>query len=147
MVFHPPMLYLGYVGFSVPFAFAMAALVTRWKSEYWMPHIRRWTLIAWAFLTTGIMLGGWWAYYELGWGGYWAWDPVENASFMPGVEGVHPVHDTQPKRLRHLNFFQHECYLYVHHHAQQPSQIDRASDRQSEQALTHLLAIPSSRCY
>ena len=102
MVFHPPMLYLGYVGFSVPFAFAMAALVTRWKSEFWIPHIRRWTLIAWAFLTTGIMLGGWWAYYELGWGGYWAWDPVENASFMPWLVGTALVHSITVQERRRM---------------------------------------------
>ena len=92
MVFHPPMLYLGYVGFSVPFAFAMTALLTRWRSELWIGLIRRWVLIAWGFLTTGIILGGWWAYYELGWGGYWAWDPVENASFMPWLLGTALVH-------------------------------------------------------
>mgnify|MGYP000020472432 CR=1 FL=1 len=102
MVIHPPMLYLGYVGFSVPFAFAMAALVTRWKSEFWIPHIRRWTLIAWAFLTTGIMLGGWWAYYELGWGGYWAWDPVENASFMPWLIGTALVHSITVQERRRM---------------------------------------------
>ena len=102
MVIHPPMLYLGYVGFSVPFAFAMAALVTRWKSEFWIPHIRRWTLIAWAFLTTGIMLGGWWAYYELGWGGYWAWDPVENASFMPWLVGTALVHSITVQERRRM---------------------------------------------
>lgn len=102
MVIHPPMLYLGYVGFSVPFAFAMAALVTRWKSEFWIPHIRRWTIIAWAFLTTGIMLGGWWAYYELGWGGYWAWDPVENASFMPWLVGTALVHSITVQERRRM---------------------------------------------
>ena len=102
MVIHPPMLYLGYVGFSVPFAFAMAALLTRWKSEYWIVHIRRWTLIAWGFLTAGIMLGGWWAYYELGWGGYWAWDPVENASFMPWLVGTALVHSITVQERRRM---------------------------------------------
>jgi len=102
MVFHPPMLYLGYVGFSVPFAFAMTALITRWKSEYWIGHIRRWALIAWGFLTTGIMLGGWWAYYELGWGGYWAWDPVENASFMPWLVGTALVHSITVQERRRM---------------------------------------------
>jgi cytochrome c-type biogenesis protein CcmF len=102
MVFHPPMLYLGYVGFSVPFAFAMAALITRWKSEYWIAHIRRWALIAWGFLTTGIILGGWWAYYELGWGGYWAWDPVENASFMPWLVGTALVHSITVQERRRM---------------------------------------------
>jgi cytochrome c-type biogenesis protein CcmF len=102
MVFHPPMLYLGYVGFSVPFAFAMTALLTRWRSELWVGLIRRWALIAWGFLTTGVMLGGWWAYYELGWGGYWAWDPVENASFMPWLLGTALVHSITVQDRRRM---------------------------------------------
>jgi cytochrome c-type biogenesis protein CcmF len=102
MVIHPPMLYLGYVGFSVPFAFAMTALITNWKSELWVGLIRRWALIAWGFLTTGIMLGGWWAYYELGWGGYWAWDPVENASFMPWLLGTALVHSITVQDRRRM---------------------------------------------
>lgn len=102
MVFHPPMLYLGYVGFSVPFAFALAALLTRWRSELWVGLIRRWVLIAWGFLTAGIMLGGWWAYYELGWGGYWAWDPVENASFMPWLLGTALVHSITVQDRRQM---------------------------------------------
>jgi len=102
MVFHPPMLYLGYVGFSVLFAFAMTALITRWRSELWIGLIRRWALIAWGFLTTGIMLGGWWAYYELGWGGYWAWDPVENASFMPWLLGTALVHSITVQDRRRM---------------------------------------------
>ncbi|MBA2624422.1 MAG: cytochrome c biogenesis protein CcsA, partial [Acidimicrobiia bacterium] len=81
MAIHPPMLYLGYVGFTVPFAFAVAALVTGRVGEGWLSVTRRWTLLAWGFLTTGIVLGAWWSYEVLGWGGYWAWDPVENASF------------------------------------------------------------------
>jgi cytochrome c-type biogenesis protein CcmF len=92
MAFHPPMLYLGYVGFSVPFAFAMTALLTNWNSTLWSGLIRRWALIAWGLLTTGIILGGWWSYRELGWGGYWAWDPVENASFMPWLLGTALIH-------------------------------------------------------
>jgi cytochrome c-type biogenesis protein CcmF len=102
MAAHPPMLYLGYVGFSVPFAFAMAALVTRWKSELWTGLVRRWALIAWGFLTTGIMIGGWWAYYELGWGGYWAWDPVENASFMPWLLGTALIHSITVQDRRRM---------------------------------------------
>ncbi|OGI41568.1 MAG: cytochrome C biogenesis protein, partial [Candidatus Muproteobacteria bacterium RBG_16_64_11] len=102
MVIHPPMLYLGYVGFSVPFAFAMAALITRWNSELWIGLIRRWALIAWGFLTTGIMLGGWWAYYELGWGGYWAWDPVENASFMPWLVATALIHSITVQERRRM---------------------------------------------
>ena len=102
MVIHPPMLYLGYVGFSVPFAFAITALLTKWKSELWVGLIRRWVLIAWGFLTTGILLGGWWAYYELGWGGYWAWDPVENASFMPWLLGTALVHSITVQDRRQM---------------------------------------------
>ncbi len=102
MVIHPPMLYLGYVGFSVPFAFALTALITRWKSEMWIGLTRRWTLIAWGFLTAGIVLGGWWAYYELGWGGYWAWDPVENASFMPWLLGTALIHSITVQERRHM---------------------------------------------
>jgi cytochrome c-type biogenesis protein CcmF len=83
MVIHPPMLYLGFVGFAVPFAFAMAALITRQLGDTWIRTTRRWTMVAWFFLATGILLGGNWAYHELGWGGFWAWDPVENASLMP----------------------------------------------------------------
>ena len=102
MVIHPPMLYLGYVGFSVPFAFAITALLTRWKSELWIGLTRRWALIAWGFLTVGIILGGWWAYYELGWGGYWAWDPVENASFMPWLLGTALIHSITVQERRHM---------------------------------------------
>ena len=83
MVIHPPVLYLGYVGFVVPFAFAMAALVTRRVDSQWAHSVRGWTLASWFFLGLGILLGAYWAYVELGWGGYWAWDPVENASIMP----------------------------------------------------------------
>ena len=83
MVIHPPMLYMGYVGFSVVFAFAIAALISGRLDTTWARWSRPWTTIAWAFLTVGIALGSWWAYYELGWGGWWFWDPVENASFMP----------------------------------------------------------------
>ena len=81
MLFHPPILYLGYVGFTVPFAFAIAALITGRVGEGWLLETRRWALFAWGFLTIGILLGGWWSYEVLGWSGVWAWDPVENASF------------------------------------------------------------------
>ena len=84
MVIHPPMLYLGYVGVSVPFAFALAALIMRYPGEKWIHITRRWTMVAWLFLTFGISLGAHWAYAVLGWGGYWGWDPVENASLLPG---------------------------------------------------------------
>ncbi|MCH8067663.1 MAG: heme lyase CcmF/NrfE family subunit [Candidatus Marinimicrobia bacterium] len=92
MAIHPPILYLGYVGFSVPFAFALAALFSNRLDAMWVRSIRRWTLFAWLALGCGIILGGWWAYLELGWGGYWAWDPVENASLMPWLTGTAFVH-------------------------------------------------------
>ncbi|MEE9162452.1 MAG: heme lyase CcmF/NrfE family subunit [Candidatus Neomarinimicrobiota bacterium] len=92
MLIHPPMLYLGYVGFVVPFAFAIAALVTRQLDATWIRSTRRWTLVPWLFLGTGVILGGRWAYVELGWGGYWAWDPVENASFLPWLTGTAYLH-------------------------------------------------------
>ncbi len=92
MVFHPPMLYMGYVGFSVAFAFAVAALVSGHLDAAWARWTRPWTTVAWAFLTLGIAMGSAWAYYELGWGGWWFWDPVENASFMPWLVGTALIH-------------------------------------------------------
>ena len=92
MIIHPPMLYLGYVGFSVPFAFAIAALLDGRVDARWLRWTRPWTNVAWALLTFGIALGSWWAYYELGWGGWWFWDPVENASFMPWLAGAALLH-------------------------------------------------------
>src|SRR5215207_5978825 len=92
MVIHPPMLYMGYVGFSVAFAFAIAALLGGRLDATWARWSRPWTTAAWCFLTVGIMLGSWWAYYELGWGGWWFWDPVENASFMPWLVGTALIH-------------------------------------------------------
>ncbi len=92
MVIHPPMLYMGYVGFSVAFAFAIAALLGGRLDATWARWSRPWTTLAWCFLTIGIMLGSWWAYYELGWGGWWFWDPVENASFMPWLVGTALMH-------------------------------------------------------
>ncbi len=92
LVIHPPMLYLGYVGFSVAFAFAIAALLGGRLDATWARWSRPWTTIAWMFLTFGIALGSWWAYYELGWGGWWFWDPVENASFMPWLVGTALIH-------------------------------------------------------
>lgn len=102
MAIHPPLLYLGYVGFSVPFAFAMTALLTRWKSEWWIGYTRRWALIAWGFLTAGIIFGAWWSYYVLGWGGYWGWDPVENASFMPWLMGTALIHSITVQERRRM---------------------------------------------
>ena len=92
MVFHPPILYMGYVGFSVAFAFAMAALIDGRLDATWARWSRPWTTVAWMFLTLGIALGSYWAYYELGWGGWWFWDPVENASFMPWLVGTALIH-------------------------------------------------------
>ena len=92
LIFHPPMLYVGYVGFSVPFAFAIAALLEGRIDAQWLRWTRPWTNVAWGFLTLGIALGSWWAYYELGWGGWWFWDPVENSSFMPWLTGTALIH-------------------------------------------------------
>src|SRR3989442_2041784 len=92
MVAHPPMLYMGYVGFSVAFAFAISALIGGRLDATWARWSRPWTTVAWMFLTVGIALGSWWAYYELGWGGWWFWDPVENASFMPWLVGTALIH-------------------------------------------------------
>src|SRR5215213_1549638 len=92
MIIHPPMLYLGFVSFVIPYAFAMAALVRGELSDSWIRATRRWTLIGWLFLSLGLILGGWWAYDVLGWGGYWAWDPVENAALMPWLTGTAFLH-------------------------------------------------------
>ena len=100
MAIHPPMLYLGYVGFTVPFAFAIAALITGRVGEGWLVETRRWTVAAWGFLTLGIVLGAWWSYEVLGWGGYWAWDPVENASLLPWLTGTAYVHSVMVQERR-----------------------------------------------
>ena len=92
LIFHPPLLYMGYVGFSVAFAFSIASLMTGKLDTAWARWSRPWTMAAWFFLTLGIVLGSWWAYYELGWGGWWFWDPVENASFMPWLAGTALLH-------------------------------------------------------
>src|SRR5512139_338062 len=92
LVIHPPLLYMGYVGFSVAFAFAIAALLSGQLDAAWARWSRPWTMAAWVFLTLGIAMGSWWAYYELGWGGWWFWDPVENASFMPWLVGTALIH-------------------------------------------------------
>ncbi|PID64372.1 MAG: hypothetical protein CR962_01605, partial [Gammaproteobacteria bacterium] len=92
LIFHPPLLYMGYVGFAVSFAFIVAALIEGRLDTVWARWARPWTTTAWAFLTIGIALGSWWAYYELGWGGWWFWDPVENASFMPWLAGTALLH-------------------------------------------------------
>ena len=100
MVIHPPMLYLGYVGFSVPFAFALGALMMRYPGEKWIAITRRWTMVTWMFLTAGIFLGAHWAYSVLGWGGYWGWDPVENASLMPWLTGTAFLHSVMMQEKR-----------------------------------------------
>jgi cytochrome c-type biogenesis protein CcmF len=100
MVIHPPMLYLGYVGFAVPFAFALGALMMRYPGEKWIAITRRWTMVTWMFLTCGISLGAHWAYSVLGWGGYWGWDPVENASLMPWLIGTAFLHSVMMQEKR-----------------------------------------------
>jgi cytochrome c-type biogenesis protein CcmF len=100
MAIHPPMLYLGYVATSVPFAYAVAALATRKLDAEWLLPVRRWSLISWFFLTVGITLGMWWAYVELGWSGYWAWDPVENASLLPWLTGTAFLHSIMIQEKR-----------------------------------------------
>ena len=92
LAIHPPLLYLGYVGFSICFSFAVAALIDGRIDAAWARWVRPWTLAAWMFLTGGIAMGSYWAYYELGWGGFWFWDPVENASFMPWLAGTALLH-------------------------------------------------------
>ena len=102
MLIHPPLLYTGFVGFSIPFAFAMAALLSGRLGETWFTSTRRWTLFAWSALSIGIVLGGAWAYTELGWGGYWAWDPVENASFMPWLTATAYLHSVVIQEKRQM---------------------------------------------
>lgn len=102
MIIHPPMLYLGYVGMTVPFGVAAGALLAGDIDESWMRPLRRWTLVAWAFLSIGITLGAWWAYAVLGWGGYWSWDPVENASFLPWLTATAFIHATIVHERRRL---------------------------------------------
>jgi cytochrome c-type biogenesis protein CcmF len=100
MIIHPPILLAGYVGFTIPFAFAIAALMMRRLSDEWLIKIRKWTLVAWLFLGVGNIIGAWWAYVELGWGGYWAWDPVENAGFMPWLVATAFLHSIMMQRRR-----------------------------------------------
>ncbi len=100
VLFHPPILYLGYVGFTVPFAFAIAALITGRLGEGWLQETRRWALFSWAFLSIGILLGGWWSYEVLGWSGVWAWDPVENASLLPWLTGTAYIHSVLVQERR-----------------------------------------------
>jgi len=102
MITHPVALYLGFTGFTVPFAFAMAALATGRVSDTWLVLTRRWTIVAWYFLSLGLLIGGWWSYHVLGWGGYWAWDPVENAAFMPWLTGTAFLHSVMIQERRRM---------------------------------------------
>ncbi|MBI2202597.1 MAG: heme lyase CcmF/NrfE family subunit [Candidatus Rokubacteria bacterium] len=102
MITHPVALYLGFTGFTVPFAFAMAALATGRLSDAWIATTRRWTIVAWYFLSLGLLIGGWWSYHVLGWGGYWAWDPVENAAFMPWLTGTAFLHSVMIQERRRM---------------------------------------------
>ncbi len=102
MAVHPPLLYVGYVGFTVPFAFAISALIRSERSMVWLDRTHRWSLIAWVFLTAGILLGAWWSYEVLGWGGYWAWDPVENAALLPWVAATAFIHSAIVQRRRSM---------------------------------------------
>jgi len=102
MITHPVALYLGFTGFTVPFAFAMAALITGRIGDTWLVLTRRWTIVAWYFLSLGLLIGGWWSYHVLGWGGYWAWDPVENAAFMPWLTGTAFLHSVMIQERRRM---------------------------------------------
>jgi cytochrome c-type biogenesis protein CcmF len=102
MITHPVALYLGFTGFTVPFAFAMGALATGRVSDTWLTLTRRWTIVAWYFLSLGLLIGGWWSYHVLGWGGYWAWDPVENAAFMPWLTGTAFLHSVMIQERRRM---------------------------------------------
>ncbi len=102
MITHPIALYLGFTGFTVPFAFAVAALATGRLGETWITLTRRWTILAWYFLSLGLLIGGWWSYHVLGWGGYWAWDPVENAAFMPWLTGTAYLHSVMIQERRRM---------------------------------------------
>jgi cytochrome c-type biogenesis protein CcmF len=102
MITHPVALYLGFTGFTVPFAFAMAALIVGRTGEEWITITRRWTIIAWYFLSLGLLIGGWWSYHVLGWGGYWAWDPVENAAFMPWLTATAFLHSVMVQERRRM---------------------------------------------
>src|SRR5881394_3027273 len=100
MVFHPPMLYLGYISITIPFAFAIAALLTKKLDTEWMVAVRKWTIVSWLFLSIGLLIGMWWAYVELGWGGYWAWDPVENAALLPWLVMTAYLHSVMIQEKR-----------------------------------------------
>src|SRR5918998_779480 len=111
MMIHPPMLYTGYVGFTIPFAFAVGALITRRTGADWIRATRRFALVAWTFLGTGILLGALWSYAELGWGGYWAWDPVENAALMPWLVGTAFLHSIMVQEKRGMLKIWNVCLI------------------------------------
>jgi cytochrome c-type biogenesis protein CcmF len=113
MVFHPPTLYLGYVGFAIPFSYAMAALITGELGDWWIKKTRAWTLFSWMFLTLGIVFGGWWAYRELGWGGVWAWDPVENSSLMPWFTSTAFLHSVMIQERRGMLKIWNLCLIIL----------------------------------
>ncbi|MDO8519080.1 MAG: cytochrome c-type biogenesis CcmF C-terminal domain-containing protein [Deltaproteobacteria bacterium] len=113
MVVHPPALYMGFTGFTVPFAFVVAALVTRRLDSTWIDLTRRWTLVPWGFLTLGLILGGAWAYVELGWGGFWAWDPVENAALMPWLLGTAYLHSVMVQKKRGMLMAWNVCLIIL----------------------------------
>ncbi len=119
MAIHPPMLYLGYVGFAVPFAFAIGSLITRQPGDAWIHTTRRWTLVTWLFQSTGVMLGAAWAYHVLGWGGYWGWDPVENASLLPWLSGTAFLHSVMMQEKKGMmkvwNIVLISCHLLPVH--------------------------------
>src|SRR5687768_4118767 len=113
MLIHPPLLYTGFVGFSIPFAFAVGALMTKRLEDVWFTSTRRWTLFAWSALSIGIVLGGAWAYTELGWGGYWAWDPVENASFLPWLTATAYLHSVVIQEKRRMFKVWNVCLILI----------------------------------
>ncbi len=113
MVFHPPTLYLGYVGFAIPFAYAIAALATGELGDWWIKKTRAWTLFSWMFLTLGIVFGGWWAYRELGWGGVWAWDAVENSSLMPWFTATAFLHSVMIQERRGMLKIWNLCLIIL----------------------------------
>ena len=138
MVIHPPNLYSGYTGFTIPFAFALAALLARYPGEKWIHLTRKWTMIAWCFQSVGILLGAHWAYAVLGWGGYWGWDPVENASLLPWLSGTAFLHSVMMQEKRGMMkvwnvWLVFSTFLALHSghipHAQRRSQL-RACLRQ-----------------
>ena len=126
MMIHPPMLYTGYVGFSIPFAFAIGALITRQTGADWIRATRRFALIAWTFLGVGIMLGALWSYSELGWGGYWAWDPVENASLMPWLVGTAFLHSIMVQEKRGMLKIWNVSLICAHVRARAARHVPRA---------------------